>query len=878
MPSPEPLGEAVLEGSQLADSDNASPLDDDREVAAGLCTPKTRPPKGEPDTPELERMLANLGAGEVENQQAIASFLPASCDSGYPSVSPAQRTDSLHSTPGHCESPRLPPSSREKERFSGMPLCGVDHLDSTPNSAPRACSESDAQLTTPGHRASPELPPSSREKERFSSMPLCGVDHEQGIRLLRSCLARALGDDAYLGTERSSSTPSWGSSSDWEAMRAEVVKCLSEHSAAPPNQIVCVPAAFFRDADFQVPDADAEAVLVHGGVDNTMGPSCSGSHFMPLLTADQFSSVPVGRGHVRWRDMVSSVASRGTAAALDQVRDQGDCYFHSILVLLHFKGVRFARLGPAADVPVTEVDSTPNSAPRACSESDTQLTPTQAAAATCARRGVCFEDALQQQQQAGSMQEDPFDKMLVTMSEAVEGESLQQVVFPDRLFQGLGNKQQVYDSVKSWVVSAYQATGHHRTVAADVDFDLRTMTAEPFAVAVDTVAKKKGLSSEALLAVIEANIGFLEAPGTTLQHEDDSGHSISPASPVMVGSASSTRKSHLIRASDDWMLTSPEATEIFASAQVMNTDCTTKGVRLSLQEHGRCAISSDEAANTFLTKYSDKDCGLHFLAPAKLNTWTQCEHDGPATGQGKMTLSQYNFLLKVAGQVQVCEQILLPKVHGFQKRIRQVWVFTDHEIQDLQRSASSEAAIQRLHDFMHKNFTTPGRAQKIVLDGYALSMYRAAKQAIDDADSKLKQGDKCVEQPGEVVFAAPEDDLEPLEQDDVLKQQILSKAPSHEPFTAKDIRDWFKNKRHHWYRANLASKISSACSSLVNAGLLQTVEGGGEPAGTKSAMRGAGSRGRPAAVVRKRSLATVQADDVAETERKRLRVGLSSFQ
>ena len=148
-----------------------------------------------------------------------------------------------------------------------------------------------------------------------------------------------------------------------------------------------------------MPDADAEAVLVHGGVDNTMGPSCSGSHFMPLLTADQFSSVPVGRGHVRWRDMVSSVASRGTAAALDQVRDQGDCYFHSILVLLHFKGVQFARLGPAADVPVTEVDSTPNSAPRACSESDTQLTPTQAAAATCARRGVCFEDALQQQQQ-----------------------------------------------------------------------------------------------------------------------------------------------------------------------------------------------------------------------------------------------------------------------------------------------------------------------------------------------------------------------------------------------------------------------------------------------------------------------------------------------
>ena len=62
----------------------------------------------------------------------------------------------------------------------------------------------------------------------------------------------------------------------------------------------------------------------------------------------------------------------------------------------------------------------------------------------------------------------------------------------------------------------------------------------------------------------------------------------------------------------------------------------------------------------------------------------------------------------------------------------------------------------------------------------AIFVYWASRQ-----DSKLKQGDKCVEQPGEVVFAAPEDDLEPLEQDDVLKQQILSKAPSHEPFRPK---------------------------------------------------------------------------------------------
>ncbi|CAK0801151.1 unnamed protein product, partial [Prorocentrum cordatum] len=149
------------------------------------------------------------------------------------------------------------------------------------------------------------------------------------------------------------------------------------------------------------------------------------------------------------------------------------------------------------------------------------------------------------------------------------------------------------------------------------------------------------------------------------------------------------------------------------------------GIRKQLEEHGRCGISSDEAANTFQTPFSDVESGVHYLSCAKLNTWTQSEHDGPATGNGKVSLDNYNFMLKCAGQTEVVEFIVMPKVHGFQKRMQ-----TDVRADDGVDSEQSDSFIERLHGWMHEHCSEV--ASVLSLDGFAYTIYRAAKRAFDD--------------------------------------------------------------------------------------------------------------------------------------------------
>ena len=80
---------------------------------------------------------------------------------------------------------------------------------------------------------------------------------------------------------------------------------------------------------------------------------------------------------------------------------------------------------------------------------------------------------------------------------------------------------------------------------------------------------------------------------------------------------------------------------------IVNTDT---GIRSCLEDHQRCATSSDEAANTFETKFSDKDSGINYLRQAKLNTWTREEYDSmmpPQAGTGKQAPRE--FTSRVAG-------------------------------------------------------------------------------------------------------------------------------------------------------------------------------------------------------------------------------------
>ena len=121
----------------------------------------------------------------------------------------------------------------------------------------------------------------------------------------------------------------------------------------------------------------------------------------------------------------------------------------------------------------------------------------------------------------------------------------------------------------------------------------------------------------------------------------------------------------------------------------------------------------------------------------KLNTWTQGEPDAPTTGNGSFSLTHYNFLLKVAGQTEVVEEVVQPRVHGFQKRLKQVWSLSENPTQDQQLFKASDKLIQDWHDWMHSKCVEQPPVV-ISLSGQALSMYNAAKQAITDFVSENK--------------------------------------------------------------------------------------------------------------------------------------------
>lgn len=605
-----------------------------------------------------------------------------------------------------------------------------------------ACGMVEEELVAAEAAAAPLASDAALELES-DLLPVCGLkSHEDGIALLREALADGRAELDWLPTQMSSSSPRCGGQDDWEHMRPFLLK---QSPSALPMEFVVVPATYFRDPEFQVPDVEEACVLVTGGVSNTFHEGATGGcHFMPLLPAKCKAEYEVKvSSSTKWRDMAMAVEGRvGNVAFLEErVRDAGDCYFHSILLALHFKGVVFqversameenASCPPGAD---PQKCLTPPPSQPSLGQPSPRTTPSQTQSekrVACDPRGLCFEDALVEEEVGDNLLKDPVVGLWAKIKETSDAAELDRLLFPESMFNDLKNKESVYDLVKSNLKQAWEDKRNHRQLSEEEDFDVRLCAATPMAEAMHTVARAKGVATEALLGCVECNIGFLEAPGTTLTHNRRSHHDISPGSPVIVGSASSTRKSALIKMTDEWLTSVPGASQEFADKSVLTTDCTTKGVRNCLQEFGRCGVSTDEAANTFDTTMSDKEAGIHFVSMTKLNTWTQSEYDGSATGHSKTSLEKYQFLLKAAGQTEVVEQIVQPKVHGFQKRLKQVWCLADMHTHDSQRSQASEDLVTAWHTWMHENWASAPPVQ-LALDGRALSMYQAVKSAITD--------------------------------------------------------------------------------------------------------------------------------------------------
>ena len=398
---------------------------------------------------------------------------------------------------------------------------------------------------------------------------------------------------------------------------------------------------------------------------------------MPVIALDQGRGwLKHSVGQSRWKDMVCAVEGRcAEAVVVDWVRDGGDCYFHSLLIALHCKGVLLRTTAtrttscatPRGIAKLSSPPTTPTQGESAGATPESSQLSAQLSDPRPDRRGLCFEDLFAEEEATDVMQPDPSDAMLQKLRAGLSRAEFEDLLFPDRLFEGLRSKQQVYDTVKGNLSDIWSDTRTHRQLAAEEDPDLRLCAATPIAEAIHALARARGVQADALMACVDSNIGFLEQAGTVLCHNVRAKHFISPGSAVIIGSASSTRKSALIKPTDEWLCDVPHAGEEFRDRSILTTDSTTKGIRNCLKEFGRCGVSSDEAANTFETKMSDRDAGLHFISMTKLNTWTQSEYDGPTTGHGSFSLSQYQFLLKAAGQTEVVEQIIFPRSTAFKR-------------------------------------------------------------------------------------------------------------------------------------------------------------------------------------------------------------------
>ena len=64
---------------------------------------------------------------------------------------------------------------------------------------------------------------------------------------------------------------------------------------------------------------------------------------------------------------------------------------------------------------------------------------------------------------------DPTQEILLQLRQAVTEEQFEDLLFHDRLFEGMRNKDETYETIKANLASAWQGTRTHRQLAAEAD-------------------------------------------------------------------------------------------------------------------------------------------------------------------------------------------------------------------------------------------------------------------------------------------------------------------------------------------------------------------------------------------------------------------------
>ena len=226
---------------------------------------------------------------------------------------------------------------------------------------------------------------------------------------------------------------------------------------------------------------------------------------------------------------------------------------------------------------------------------------------------------------------DPLDEWLPDHAPE-DATTLQALLHPTEMCIGMGDTD-VHSTVLSWLKDIHGDTRDHLQLASDLSLaSIRLFVPTPFRLAITTVAKREGWNTEALLAGIVSNCGWLEAPGTRLRIEPTETWSRAPITQVMLAGDPSMRKSSLKQFVTEDLLSSPDVPPEIRSRNCINGEATVKGLRSSMQSYSRAGLVSDEISTTYCTDKKQGTGSLHYIDVNKLCTWLNGEPDIVAAG------------------------------------------------------------------------------------------------------------------------------------------------------------------------------------------------------------------------------------------------------
>ena len=365
------------------------------------------------------------------------------------------------------------------------------------------------------------------------------------------------------------------------------------------------------------------------------------------------------------------------------------------------------------------------------------------------RRDVFLADANAQRKTACDGRTEKAKAMLHELRRA-EAHVVPDLLYRDDLMAGIGHGgKQAQATMLAWLEEILDDDRTHKEVTVHVEFDLRLCGPQLWMEAVLGHAVHDGVFPESLSCALDCNLGFLEHHGTKLLHSETSTHrGVSTAPACFLGSAVSTRKSHIIELTDGFLTASaPEAKEgdpdhPIKSRDIFISDATLRGMRMNFYNHHRAAISSAEVSTVYETPLSDKGKGIHFLQKTQMNKFTQSEFDDVATGEGKIHLGAdthpYVMLHKVNGQSELIEYLMQPVGHGFQKRFWVVFAPLGVERDESIPFETCSWVIVEMHKFMYKHFYPICADRKHVIDGYAQTLYNAMQTAVEKVKKTRK--------------------------------------------------------------------------------------------------------------------------------------------